>query len=187
MVETESLANGKILVSVFEGDRRRGGELSITGSHVEHAVELVAQGLVVGPERERVTILRGGSGIDEVERAVLGVVIELFQDPRLDLSAAVGEGDAIKIVLDDSFGFARGLLCDSGGDRHDRGNRCGGGSRLRRLRLRGLLLWRRGSRKIFLEQRLEGQHEDERHRKYEQQAAFAAGFMLRILIFGQVK
>jgi len=49
-------------------------------------------------------------GINQVERAVLGVVVELFQDPRLNLRAAIRKRDAVELVLDNSFGSLEACL-----------------------------------------------------------------------------
>ena len=83
------------------------GEVRLPSREARRAPNSVGcAALVVGPERERVAVFFGRSGIDEVEWAVLRVVVELLQDPGFDLRAAVGEGDAVEIVLDDGFGFA---------------------------------------------------------------------------------
>ena len=127
---------------------------------------MVAQSLVVSPEREWVAVFLSGGGIDEIELRVLSVVLEVFQDPGFDLGAAVGEGDFVEIVLDYGFGFGGGLFRDNG--RWSRGT-CGshsgrlGGSRCG-LRGHGLIrgLGRCWRRHVFLEQRLGNNEDDER-------------------------
>ncbi len=76
-----------------------------------------------------------------------------------------------------SSGSFRHRSCRSGGGGRGRLSSNGRGLRLRR-RSRRL-------REILLEQRLEEQHDDERHQKNQEQLALAAGLVLRILIFGQ--
>ena len=83
------------------------------------------QGFVVGPKRERVAEFLSGGGVDEFELAVLGVVIEFFEDPGFDLRATVGEGDFVKVVLDDGFGFGGSLLGDQSDGWKRRWDECG--------------------------------------------------------------
>jgi hypothetical protein len=112
---------------------------------VEGLVEAGGQGGIVGVEGERVAKLFGGLGVDDVERLAVGV-LELLEDPAGDLSATVGEGDAVELVFNDGRGFGRGL---GGGNRGGRGcsgqtrsrsaHRGGRGRRLRCGRGRGAL------------------------------------------------
>src|SRR5271166_6350992 len=81
-------------------------------SHVERSAEAVAQGFVVSPERKRVAEFLSGGGVDQFERAILGVVVELLQDPGFDLGAPVGEGDFVEIVLDNGLSFRGSLFVD---------------------------------------------------------------------------
>ena len=74
---------------------------------------MLAQSFVVGPQRERIAVLLRRGRIDQIERAVLRVVVEFLQNPGFDLRAAVGEGDAVEIVLNDGLGLAGGLLGDT--------------------------------------------------------------------------
>jgi hypothetical protein len=48
-----------------------------------------------------------------------------------------------------------------------------------------LRLRRRWLREVFLEERLESQHGNEGEQEDEKQAFLVAGFLLRVLIFGQ--
>ncbi len=186
VVETESLADYEILIGVFESDRGWGREIAFIRSHVERGVEAVAQSFVVGPERERVAEFLSGGGVDQFERAVLGVVVEFLEDPGFDLGTAVGEGDFVEIVFDYGFGFGGSLFgncgrwngCGYGG--WGRGRWCGCGLRLCGFVLR---LGRRGH--VFLEQRLGDDEDDERQNNDDEEAALGAGFLLRILIVGQ--
>ena len=52
--------------------------------------------------------------MDEVERVAFGV-LEVFEDPGSDLTAAIGEGDFVELVLDDGGGFGGGCYCGCGG------------------------------------------------------------------------
>ena len=187
VVETESLADDEILIGVFEGDRGWGREIAFIRSYVERGAEAVAQSFVVGPERERVTEFLSGSGVDEIERAVLGVVVELFQDPGFYLGSAVGEGDFVEIVLDYGFGFGGGLLCDRVRWKACRCRGWGGGRRCgRRLCLDGVI-FRLGGRRghVFLQYRLRENEDYERNENDDEEAALGAWFLLRILIVGQ--
>jgi len=48
--------------------------------------------------------LGGGLGLDQIER-LAGAVKVLLQNPMLDLSAAIGEDDAVEFVFDGGFGL----------------------------------------------------------------------------------
>ena len=159
-------------------------------SDVERGIQLVAQALVVGPQRQRVSVLLGRAAIHQFERAVLLVVVELLQNPGLHLAAAVGEGDAVEIVLNDRFRFARGLL-----GRHRLAGALERWSRPRPLELRsggcvwaGWVCWGgvAGCGKYFFSKRLKQNDDQEREREHQQQPALAAGFLLRILNSGKV-
>ena len=65
--------------------------------HVERGVELVLQSLVVGEERERISVLLRGRNVYQIERLAL-LIIEFLEYPRLHLRAAIGEGDPVEIV-----------------------------------------------------------------------------------------
>jgi len=67
---------------------------------------MVAQGLVVAPQGQRISILLGGRGVDEFERSafVVGVFLE---DPRLDAAAAIGKHNAVHAVFNHGLGFGR--------------------------------------------------------------------------------
>jgi len=100
-----------------------------------------------------------GLGVDEVKRLAVGVFV-FFQDPAGGLRAAVGEGDLVKLGLDDGGGLGSGR--DGGGWDLDglAGDGCGdGGAWLRGLLGRSLgrslgdslgdSLWRGGLRIVF--------------------------------------
>ena len=123
LVEAEGFADRQILAGVFEGDRRRRGELALFGGDVEGRVHFVAQVRVIGPERERVARLRGRCGVHQIERPVTGFVVELFENPGPHLGAAIGERDAIKVVFDYGFGLAGRLLDGSAAGCSRRGRR----------------------------------------------------------------
>src|SRR4029077_18716612 len=125
VIEAESLAHGQIPVGVFEGDVRRGGLLAFVQRKIQHRVQLAAQGFIVGPQRQRVSVFLRGDGVNQLERTVLLVIVKLFQNPGFHLCATVGKGDAVEVVVDDRLGFDRGLPSNSGG---------GGWSRNRRRR-----------------------------------------------------
>jgi hypothetical protein len=102
--EGEGLVDGDVAGGVVEAERR--GRLQVAGGRrdVERSGELLGKRGVVGIERERTSVERRASGVDQVER-LTGVVLVLLEDPGGDLRAAVGEGDAIELVLDDCGGF----------------------------------------------------------------------------------
>src|SRR5258708_21733936 len=160
--------------------------------HVERRTQAIAETLVIGPQRQWVTVLRGCSGIDQIERTVLSVVVEFLQNPGLDLRAAVRERDAVETVFDDGFSLTGSLLSysiDGNGRNSGRcGSRRGCSLGLRGLILRGLILRlrRRGLRAVFFEQRLKSQDDHESKHEYEKQAALGTRFLLRILKVGQV-
>jgi len=117
------------------------------------------------------------------------VVGVLLQDPALGESAAVSEGDAVKIVFDDRGAFACRLGCShvarkarrsGGGRRSGTRNRCRHWRSWRILRRLLLLLlrWRRLFNKVFL-----GRHQQQhRNGKNNHHAlVYAAGLVLRIL------
>ncbi len=105
--EGEGLVDGDVAGGVVEAERR--GRLQVAGGRrdVERGGELLGKRGVVGVERERMAVERRASGVDQVER-LTGVVLVLLEDPGGDLRAAVGEGDAVELVLDDGRGFGRG-------------------------------------------------------------------------------
>jgi len=186
MIETESLVDRQILIGVFEGDRAWRSLLALARRNVQRGIELLAQSLIVSPQRERVAPLRGRVGMDQIKRAVLRVVVEFFQNPRFHLGAAIAECDPIEIALNYGFSFVRRLFADSAG----RSSGCGKARRSRRgcrrrtLCLHGLVLLRgRRNRlgKIFLEERLKRQHHDKRQQENQHQPLLVAGFMLWIL------
>src|SRR5258708_3448349 len=115
VVKTESLANDQILVGVLESDVSRRCLRTFMRRDVERRTQAIAEALVIGPQRQWVTVLRRCSGIDEIERTVLNVVLEFLQDPGLDLRATVGERDAVETVFDDSFSLTGSLLSYSMG------------------------------------------------------------------------
>src|SRR5438128_820133 len=97
------------------------------------------------------------------------VVVKLLQNPGFDLTTAVGEGDAVEVVLDDSFSFRRGLLVARGGGdgrlHRGIGRRRSISVGLLILSLRRLLwgrLW-----PILLKQRLESNNDQEGEREYQ--------------------
>src|SRR5260370_34417441 len=120
VVERENCADDKILVGVFESDVSRRCLGTFMRGDVERRTQAIAETLVIGPQRQWVTVLRGCSGIDQIERTVLSVVVEFLQNPGLDLRAAVRERDAVETVFDDGFSLARSLLSYSidGNGRH---------------------------------------------------------------------
>ncbi len=191
MVEAESFSDYEILIGVFEGDCGRGGKSPFVRGHVERGVETVAHSLVVSPERKWVAEFLRGGGVDEIEQAVLRVIVKLLEDPGFDLGAAVGEGDFVEIVLDDDFSFRGGLLSDGVGRDGGRSRwrwgdrRSGGGLRGHRLTLRAAA-GRCGLREEFFQQRLEDNQDHERQNKNEEETALGAGFLLRIFVFGQM-
>jgi hypothetical protein len=105
--------DGEVAGRVVEAER--GGCLKVAGRgrDVEGIGEGLGEGGVVGVKREGVAVKLGGAGVDEIER-VAGIVGELFENPGGDLSAAVGEGDAIEFIVDDGGGLSG---CSDGGDR----------------------------------------------------------------------
>src|SRR4029079_12249581 len=71
---------------------------------IERLLKRGGQACVVGVEREGAAVLFSSLSVDEVQRLLVGVLV-LLEYPALDLRAAVGEFDAVELVLDD-----RGLL-----------------------------------------------------------------------------
>ena len=69
------------------------------GRNVERRAQASAKLFVIGPERERITILRAGSGIDQVELTGFGIIVEFLENPGFNLSPAVGEGDPVEVAL----------------------------------------------------------------------------------------
>ena len=198
VIKLVRLMDGEIGVGIFESDFSRGLGVS-TGSHVERGVHLGTQALVVEPQREGVTVLLRRHFVDQLQRIAIGLVFVLFQNPGLDLAAAIRKHDPIEIIFDHRFGFAGGLL---GGTRRgcalrSRGSRrrrhsCsrgGLGLRLRRRRilgLRGFGLGSGGLWPVLLQQGLEQHDNQEGQREDQQQPALGSGFLLRILKFGQI-
>ncbi len=138
IVEGELLADGEILIGIFEGQF-----LAVSARPRTAPIRVFSRRRrVVGPQRKRIAILRRGGRVDQVERPALGVVIEFLEDPRFYLTAAIGEGDAVQIVLDDGFGLAAGLLGHSNAEAVTADCGCGRGIRggrhrvLRSLELR---------------------------------------------------
>ena len=114
-------------VRVIEGEGGGSGERAGGRGDVEGFVEAGGEGRVVGVEREGIAELLGGLGVDEVQRLAVRVLV-LLEDPVGDLSATVGEGYAVELVLDCGGGFSCGL---NSGDGRGCGHRCRG------CRLRG--------------------------------------------------
>ena len=86
-------------VGVLEGESRGSGERAGGRGDVERFVEAGGQGSVVGVERERIAELLGRLRVNEVQRLAVGVLV-LLENPARDLPAAVGEGDAVELVLE---------------------------------------------------------------------------------------
>src|SRR5580700_1485776 len=200
MVEAEALADGHIAVGVFK--RNCGGRFHLDRAkmaavhsliglrNVKGGIQLVALGLVVSPQGERVAILFRSGVVDQIQRLFF-VVRKFLQDPGLDLRATVGERDAVQIVLNHSFRFRSCLLGRAGIERRNYRLCWLGmidGSSLRRcLRLAlGLLCRTRRLWKIFLEYRLEQHDDQEGQGEDEKQPALHAWFLLRILEFCQI-
>ena len=190
VVETELLADSYIAVNVFKRNFRWSAQRTGTGSQIKRGIQLVALVFVVRPQRERVAVLFRSDTVDQIQRLVF-IVGVFLQDPGLDLRSAVGEGDAIKIVLNYGFCFRSPLFGSSRiKSLHRRLRHLGliDGSSLRRyLNLAlGLLCRSRSLGKILLEYRLE-QHDDQKgQREDQEQATLHAWFLLRILEFCQI-
>ena len=91
----------------------RGDGATLGLPHVQRGVDLAAQSFVVGVEAQRKSEA-GRCWIDQIERMAL-VVLVLLQDPRLGLGAAIGEDDAIEVVLDNGLSSVEaGLLAGVG-------------------------------------------------------------------------
>ena len=112
-----------------------------------------------------------------------------FEDPGFDQAAAIGEGNAIKIVLDDRFSFSRSLLARALGGNRDFGRRGCWRCRLSRwLGRRRSLGRRRGRlRHVLLQQRLKQNNDQEGEREHQQQPALHAGILLRIVEVRQIR
>src|SRR5438309_1631698 len=109
------------------------------------------------------------------------VIIELFQDPRFGLAAAVAEGYSIKIIFNDRFRF-RGCLLARGRRSRTRLLDCGRSRRRGRglLGVRLLLFLGRRLRQISFQDRLKGNDDQKSERENQQETPLHSGFVLRI-------
>src|SRR5262249_17181012 len=144
--------------------------------------QLLPQSLIVSPERERKPDFGSRVRIHQVERFVV-VIGVLFQDPRFHLGAAVGERDAIQLVLDHRLGFAARLFCSGRRSRPFSRFGCGSkGATLRLARAR-LLRWRRLRRAV---KEFREQQDNNHQRSKEEHPPLDARLMLWVVVFGQV-
>ena len=114
-------------------------------------------------------------------------VIIFLKHPGFDQPAAVGKGDAIKIIFDDGLGFRRSLFAGAHSRRRNlrRGRR---GALCRGLHCSLVLGGRsRGLRQIFFQQGLKQNDHQECEREDQQQPALHAGILLRIGEFWQIR
>ena len=95
VVETESLADGKLLVRIFERHGGRSALLALMGCHVQSRTQFSPQIGVIRPKRERVAELRCCCGIDQIQPPILRLIVKFLQDPGLNLCATVREGNSI--------------------------------------------------------------------------------------------
>src|SRR4051794_25836713 len=109
VVELQLFADGQPFRRILEYQIRRRSNGAIFGGDIESRIQLIAQRLVVAPERERIPVFASSRLVDDVERPTLIIRI-FFQDPRFRQPAAIRESDAIKIVLNYRFGFGLRLL-----------------------------------------------------------------------------
>jgi len=73
-------------------------------------------------------VVEDGRELRQVQR-LAGVVFVFFQNPGDGLAAAIGEGNAIKLILDNRGGFGGSLNCGNSGSTcngRSRGLRAGG-------------------------------------------------------------
>src|SRR5581483_885246 len=195
LVKLQRLFNYKAAVGILERQNGGGGFISGFRGKVQRRIEFVANGFVVGIQRERVSVFRGCCLIHKVERMTL-VVLILLENPRLGLCAAVAECDPVEIILNYSFGFGlrffgscrlrrgcvlfgpglyRLLLCSGG--RRRRGT--WGWRRLGGLvgPSRALLLW-----PVFLHVPLRAENSDCHEQEHQQEFLLHAGLGLWTLV-----
>ena len=108
-VEAKHFSYRFILVGVFEGEGGGSVQRAGSGGDIKHAVELVALAFLIGPQAKREAVLLGRQAVHQFEGAPV-IVVEFFQDPRFHLRAAVGEGNAIPVILDDDVGLRTRLF-----------------------------------------------------------------------------
>ncbi len=108
LVEGEGLTDLHRAIGVSEGKRSGSSELPCRGRHVKCLAQAAGQRSVVRVQRERITKLLCGLRVHEIERLAVGVFI-FFEEPAGDLSATIGEGDAVELVLDRGGGLRRSL------------------------------------------------------------------------------
>ncbi len=63
VVEAETLANGNIAIGVFKCDSGWGMQNARTGAQIQRGIQLIPLGLVVSPQRERITVLLGSQAL----------------------------------------------------------------------------------------------------------------------------
>ena len=124
LIEGERLPDLGAAVGVGIRERRRSREVAGSGRHVERLAQSGGHACVVRGERERITELLRGLAVNNIERLALRVLevppaIGLaLQNPADDLAAAVGEGDAVELVLNNGralrsrlYDGSRGRAC----------------------------------------------------------------------------
>src|SRR5216684_3306418 len=92
VIEAESLADCDILVRVLKSDLHRSAQIARTRGDVKGGVNLVALGLVVNPERKRVSVFL--RRIADQLQGLAVVIAILLQNPRFDPASPVGERNA---------------------------------------------------------------------------------------------
>ncbi len=112
-IEGEGLPHRDAAVIVLEADLSGSGDLvrerkgagdiglAVSGqqrTHIQRGVHLVTQLRVVGPQRQRISILLRGFSVYQLELAVFVVGIFL-EHPGFDAGSAIGEDDAVDVVL----------------------------------------------------------------------------------------
>ena len=85
---------------------------------IERLIQLRGERRIIGKQRKRQAEARRGLGLHQVKR-LAGRVKVFFQNPVLDLPAAIGEHDLVELIFDGGGGH------DGGGDlRRSRWKRC---------------------------------------------------------------
>src|ERR1700756_2092144 len=109
MLEARYFSYRQLLVGVYEGDFRGCVKIlgeriafwfTIWGRNIQDRVQLISKILVVGPQREWISVFCRSSSVHQVQRMPV-VIVVLFQNPGFDLRATIRQRDLVELVLDD--------------------------------------------------------------------------------------
>src|SRR3974390_746163 len=183
LVEAQRLVDADGAVGKLKRQLTGSGKRTARTSHIKRCVDLVSYRIVIGEQAEWQA--KGRRLVaHQVERLAF-LVLLLFSEPGLCPGAAIGENDAIELVLDYGFALGGRRFNWSGaghggrlGRRYSSFRSCRRSGRRRFRRLAA----RRSARLVLVQEELADQQQRDDRDHDRQHAAWSGGFLLGISI-----